>query len=211
MFTESFQQTKARDILGGNFLGIPEVIQYYGYRPSASECKALENVPFAPQFLWNICPEFLLVAGCALNLLEIRNAQRHVFASRKSWYDRNIWQWRFSTEPFATTRMQTGWYLFPAEPDVTPPFRTESALPSMAEAAFALVLHAGKNGKRPFYEDTRKTSKRYATRDRTSWNAMVSYVFDDRGLHIEYEDLMASNYGDPAASLLGLAKVSKAA
>lgn len=189
-FVESNDQKEARRILGKGFLGIPEVITHFGFHPRANVRAALETIPFDREFLHSVRDQYFLVAGFPVNLLQIRRRQPSLFSHRRSWFDWSILERRFSTQRFAKEKMRTDWYLFPRSINEIPCVRYQlENLPTMCEAAFALMLNLLCNQERLFHNPHTSLGS-FLTRDHTDWRGGVSFNFQAAGMLIDYEDLI---------------------
>ena len=101
---ETESQRKAREIMGGNFLGLSEVATHFNFVPSGSVLEALAEVPFSEEVLKACRETHVLVAVTSLSILEIRSrVSRKLFSSHEdAWYN---------NQQFAQSTGITGWRL----------------------------------------------------------------------------------------------------
>lgn len=88
-FTESEHHAVARDIMGKNFLGIPESCRYFGVTPTFEDLDALKEIPYRWQTLRGCRDTHVLVADFGLSILQIRyRVERRLFYSySNAWYN----------------------------------------------------------------------------------------------------------------------------
>ncbi len=99
---ETDSQKAARDIMGRNFLGLPEVAQYYGDL-SEEQTAALAEVPFSEDTLRTCAESHVLMADIGLSILDVRQkACKGLFYSQ-DWF--NGEQFARETEKAACWRL----------------------------------------------------------------------------------------------------------
>jgi len=82
-------QKLAREIMGKNFFGIEETMQYFGVKPNRSQLSALAEVPFTEDEIRKVKDTHILVAIFPLSILEIRDkVERKLFYKHEdAWYN----------------------------------------------------------------------------------------------------------------------------
>ena len=97
-----------RGIMGRNFLGIEEVVNFYGVTFSPDELKALERVPFSEATLKECKDTHVLVAGCPMTVLDVR--ARALATKPNTFYlpEKDAW---FAGQAFANEKVDLRWYL----------------------------------------------------------------------------------------------------
>ena len=76
----------AREIMGKNMLGIPEVEQHFGSL-TAEQREALAVIPFSEEVLKAVAKTHILVADAGISLLDIRSKARKGLFYKQDWYD----------------------------------------------------------------------------------------------------------------------------
>lgn len=97
-------QKRPREIMGRNFFGIEEAIEYFGVNLSRAQTAALAKIPFTEKVLESVKDTHILIAVFPASILDIRGkVERKLFYSHNdSWYNR---------ESFAKDRGKIGWRL----------------------------------------------------------------------------------------------------
>jgi len=104
-YETSTSQKFARKIMGGNFLGLEDVIKHFGASFSDDELKALAEIPFDEKTLRGCHKTHVLFPGYPLSVLEVRSKiPRGTFWSYEdAWYDSQTFS--------ANEKVELRWYL----------------------------------------------------------------------------------------------------
>jgi len=99
-----------REIMGRNFFGIEEAIQYFGINPSHEQLITLSKIPFpfSKATLQNLKDTHILVAVFPLSILELRAKIDSKFFYDESWYGKGF--------VFATECDEVSWKLVRKSP-----------------------------------------------------------------------------------------------
>lgn len=97
-------QEEAQDIMGRNYFGIRQGVQYFHVNPTQDIVDALREVPFSRETLEDCKDTHVLVAIFPLSILDINGMiEQRIFVIRECpWYIK---------EDFAKDRGETGWCL----------------------------------------------------------------------------------------------------
>jgi len=89
-FEPTTSQKRAREIMGKNFFGVEEAIEYFGVNPTRQELAALSEIPFSEPVLEELKNSHILVAVFPLSVLKIcGKVERNLFCSREdAWYNK---------------------------------------------------------------------------------------------------------------------------
>jgi len=94
---------RAREIMGKNFFGVEEAIQYFGLDPS-QDFGVLKKIPFSETLLNRVKDTHILVALFPLSILEIRKKVPQLFNPRNKWFEDK-------REKFSRLRSEPRWML----------------------------------------------------------------------------------------------------
>lgn len=101
-FEPTTSQKRAREIMGRNFFGVEEAIQYFGVNPTRQQTLALSEIPFSEAVLQEAKDTHVLVAVFPFSVLEIRGKVDSKLFYDQSWYNK---------ESFAKERSEASWQL----------------------------------------------------------------------------------------------------
>jgi len=101
-FEPTTSQKRAREIMGKNFFGVEEAIQYFGVNPTYTQTLVLSEIPFSEEVLQKAKDTHVLVAVFPLSVLEIRGKVDSKLFYDQSWYNK---------ESFAKERGEASWQL----------------------------------------------------------------------------------------------------
>lgn len=148
-YPDTESQSRARAIMGKNFLGLDEVRRGYNVTYTAEQCQQLAAIPFSKETL-RVCNDtHVLVAGAPLSLNEVRMHAHEDFFDT-DWY---------GFEPFANDqKVSVRWYLLRKQPapescsktyeQQTDLLTREEEVPLACEVAFAVILYYLTHGER---------------------------------------------------------------
>lgn len=148
-FQPTQSQIRTREILGKNFLGIEEVMRYYGVAYTQEQLDALAIIPFSKSEIEERKNDFLLVAGAPITVVRVRakapskKPRKAFFSTQHSWY---------SDRPFATEeKVGVGWFWVrkaPIEGSYSKTIADQQLLvpageevPRVCELVYAVVLY----------------------------------------------------------------------
>ena len=81
-------QKRAREIVGKNFFGVEEAIEYFGVNPTKQQLAVLAEIPFSEAVLQECKDTHVLVAVFPLSILEIRGKMTSKLFYDQSWYNK---------------------------------------------------------------------------------------------------------------------------
>jgi YD repeat-containing protein len=159
-YAMSINHDIAREIMGRNFFGIEEAIQYFGISPTPEQLDDLSKIPFSEETLREASETHILVAVFPLSIMEIRRRVDSMFheGSNKPWY---------SQEEFAQERGRAGWQLILKTPvggsahkylyDQQGLVSGEDRIPTIQEMVYTVVGHRLANGEKLFEDFSVRT------------------------------------------------------
>ena len=155
---ETESQQAARVIMGNNFLGLPEVAQYFGDL-SEAQTADLAEVPFSEDILRACSKTHMLEADIGLSILDVRQKARKLFYSSQDW---------FKSEGFAQETDKPRWRLIRKTLVDNSTIKTWSEqqelipqtdeVPSARQVVYMAILHFLSTGERLFEEFYVRTS-----------------------------------------------------
>ncbi len=195
---ETPNQRAARKIMGGNFLGIPEVTEHFGAIGSANLLD-LQKVPFSKEALKACATTHILVADVGLSLLDVRSkVDRALFYSHEDS--------RYNGQEFAKRTEQALWWLTrktPVENSTSKIWSEQQELiantdevPSARQVVYTTILNYLVRGERLFENVYVRTC------DVDSHGGRVGVGdFDSDGLDVSgwHDDSRSGNIGVSAA------------
>ncbi len=145
------QWLRAREIMGKNFFGIEEAIQYFGVKPTRQQTLALSEIPFSKDVLQKAKDTHILVAVFPLSILEIRKKVDSELFYDQSWYDK---------ESFAEECGEVSWQLVrktPVDNSISKGWKEQLSLvgeddevPSARVMVYTIIGHYLATGERLF-------------------------------------------------------------
>lgn len=107
LYVPTKSQARACEIMGRNFFGIEEAIQYLKITPTQSKISTLAEVPFTEEELLEKKDTHMLVAFFPISILEIYKKYRKLFFRNSDvWFS----EW-YRRQTFANDRGNTAWRL----------------------------------------------------------------------------------------------------
>ncbi len=194
-------QKLAREIMGKNYFGIEEAVQYFGVKPTRVQLSALAEVPFTEAELREVKDTHVLVAVFPLPILEIRGKVEHnlFYSHEDSWYNK---------ESFAKDKGEAGWQLVrktPVENSTNKTWQEQQALlvkneetPKARVMVYTIIGHFLATGERLFENVYVRCSDVVSG----GYRVYVGY-FDSGGLYVCYYS------GGDRYDLLGLSSARK--
>lgn len=101
-FEPTASQKRAREIMGRDFFGIKEAIQYFGVNPTYQQTFVLSEIPFSEEALQKAKDTHVLVAVFPLSIFEIHGKVNSKLFYDQSWHNK---------ESFAEERGEASWQL----------------------------------------------------------------------------------------------------
>ena len=85
-------QKLAREIMGKNFFGVEEAVQYFGVKPTRTQLSALAEIPFTEAELRECKDTHVLVAVFQMSILDVRGKdEKKLFYSHEdAWYNKQV-------------------------------------------------------------------------------------------------------------------------
>jgi len=183
-FNPTCFQKIAQEIMGKNFLGVPDAIRHFGVHLAAEQEKALSEVAFPENVLRECAKTHILFPGFPLTILDVRAKMPHGhFCSYEdAWYN---------SQPFASSALILRWYLLRKEAvadSFSKPFADQQKLllateevPSACEVVYSTMLYERVTGIRLFKSCYVRCRDLYSDGSR-----VVVGSFDSSGFHVGY-------------------------
>lgn len=175
----------AREVMGKNFFGIPEVMKHFGINPTRRELAMLSEMPFTPEELMMCKDTHILVAVFPLSICDLRSKvvnNTQTLFYKQDWYD---------NQTFANDKGETSWQLILKTPianstnknwnEQRPLIASGEEVPTAQIMVYTIIGHYLNAGERLFENVYVRTS----SLDSDGLHVDVG-LFDDKGLDVAY-------------------------